>query len=145
MTNFGNTCKHAGTDTDRSSSGSAVWAHPGWEHWHWVQGWGSAGPEWCPEDWDMYSSSAGPAWVSWERERESQTQTGIISSLEISRAECGEVVQVQHLRKRSSPHLISCATALQLSKPSRTGGTTANKYIVFWVSPPEAAWQTDSI
>lgn len=66
-----------------------------------------------------------------QRARESQTQTGIISSLEISRAECGEVVQVQHLRKRSSPHLISCATALQLSKPSRTGGTTANKYIVF--------------
>lgn len=46
----------------------------------------------------------------------------------------------QHLRKCSSLHLINYATALQMSKPTHAGWTTANNYIVFCVSPPEDAW-----
>lgn len=47
--------------THRSSLGSAEWVLPDWQCWRSVRSWGSAGPGWCPEDWDMYSSSSGPA------------------------------------------------------------------------------------
>lgn len=60
-------CHHArqtGRHTDRSSAGSAEWAHPDWQHGHSQVQWGYAAPGWSPEDSDRSSSSALASWSS---------------------------------------------------------------------------------